>query len=653
MRRLLVLILTIILMFSSIIVTGCSSCSNEQEQVPQVNKDVIVNEPDFIYTIVYNSDADAIVKNAAVELQQYVKEVADIDFNISVDSNIKIKGKNKVISLGKTTFFDHYRSKVDFTALGTDGFVVKTVDNGNIYVDANTSEGVLFGVYDLLEKNFGVKFITPDVTHIPTTNGLIIYELNIVEVPAFEMRALYSRYIQTNPQFAAHMRMKVEFTYKDERFANFEMDAGAHKMLEYVPTSYFEEHNEWFWVYQGKVKDICYSHTGLLENGDIDNSLEISPVKLAIEHLYEKVIDPANNHIRYFNISQSDTRAQECCDCAKCIADSATYGRSGMVIRFVNAVSKGVKEKLAQAGISRDFGIVTFAYRWSEQAPWDYVNDKVLHDSVVPVDNVYVRIAPIYAHNYYTMQDDLQLDSVKRLFEGWKNTTDNVMIWTYATDFQGYMNYYPVYQTFGENFRLYRDMCAKYVMLQASHNEAMLWQDLMNTYIASKMLWNPDLNAEELKQEFLTYYFEDVASYVDSFIDNMDMQYAIILDESYPADQRPTMWCYTEEITNSKYYTSAFWNAQINILEEALNHIDSLNIKQEKKEVLASRINMVMLTPQYMYGLKYNEYHPEDSLGRYEFLKKFFKNCNDVGISMYTDASGIYELKFSLGYTEI
>ena len=651
MKKLLTSIMACILAFSVVFVAGCKNKEQTEETI-QVNKDVVVSTG-YDYKIVYDADADVIIKNAAVELQDYVKQVSGINLSIEFDDDVKIKDKTRVISLGKTKFFDYHRDKVDFDALGPQGFVVKTVDAGNVYIDANTSKGVLFGVYDFLEKNFGVKFIAPDVTHVPTNDGLVIHELNIEEIPAFEMRAYYSRYIQTNPQFAAHMRMQFEHTYEDERFGLFEMNTEAHRILEYVPASYYDTHPEWFWYYGNKVKDICYSHTGLLENGEIDKTLDVSPVTLAAEHLYEKVTDPANAHISYFQISQSDTYSTECCDCAGCMEQTSKYGRSGMVVRFVNAVSEVTKQKLAKNGISRDFNIVTFAYRWSELPPWDYANNKVLHKSVIPADNVYVRIAPIFTRNYYTMLDELQRDSVQKIFTYWQKVTDNLMIWTYDTDFQGYMTYYPVYRTFGDNFKLYKEMNVTYVMLQGAHNEPMLWQELMNTYICSKMLWNPELNVEELKNEFLTYYFEDASEYVKQFIDNMDMQYATFMDASYPEDQRPNTWCYSIDLQSSKYYTATFWERQLSVLEQGVEAVSKMDISEETKNTLLKRVNMVKLTPQYMFALKYSEYYPEDQTGRYYFLKEFFDNCAAVGINVCAESMNIEQLKYSLGYTAI
>ena len=224
------------------------------------------------------------------------------------------------------------------------------------------------------------------------------------------------------------------------------------------------------------------------------------------------------------------------------------------------------------------------------------------------------------------------------------------MLWSYNTDFVGYYTYYPTIQTFNQNFRLYQDMGMEYVMLQAAFNQGNLWQDDINTYVASKLLWDPTIDAETVRQEFIQYYYCEAAEYVTQFINNMDMQYAIFADESYPSNERPDLGTYTEEVLNPKYWSANFWNAQFTVLDKAIEAIEKSKHTPEWKTTLKNRVEAVRITPQYMVAMKYNEYYVNDMLGRKAFLDSFFGNLSSLGIVLYRENADIASLKHLLGY---
>ena len=103
------------------------------------------------------------------------------------------------------------------------------------------------------------------------------------------------------------------------------------------------------------------------------------------------------------------------------------------------------------------------------------------------------------------------------MFANWKKICKNFFIWLYSIDFGGYMIYYPTMHHWQEDLLLFKEMGVKYVMFESAFNCEEVWQDKLNGYVASKMLWNPNLNVEELKQEFITYYYAGVEDSVWKF----------------------------------------------------------------------------------------------------------------------------------------
>lgn len=599
------------------------------------------------FKIVYPETAGAAVRNAAEELQAYIEESSGVLIRIETSG---VTPETGVISLGKTPHLAQANLDLDYTTIGEDGFFLYTA-GGNVLIDANTERGILYGVYDFLEQIVGVKFLTHDETYVPVQTSIPLYKMDLRESPAIRNRVLLNAYMMGNAPYAAHLRMNNEYINIPEsyggRLGMFNDGIHpTHNMLEYVPVSYFEAHPDWFLVENGEPVDLCYSHVGILEDGSIDDSLSISPVKVAIETLKGFVLQSED---RYFMIGQMDR--YDCCQCADCREEEAKYKRSGMNIRFINAIYDGLMAELAAEGVEREIILCTFAYHWSSAAP---VNDdgEPMDETVIARDNVAVRLAPIQAYNYYSVQDKRQVTSVQQMFKTWPKVAKRFMIWTYDVNYANYLVYYPTMQHWQEDLRFYQEIGAEYVMFQAAYSTYIHWMDQMEAYVASKLMWNPDRSAEEVKQEYLKYYYGPIAAQISEFIDNFDLKYASFLDESYPAAQRPNTVMNSDDLLNPNLYTVAFWERQFELLDTAEQIVNTSDLSYEEKLRLIKKINMVRLTPQYMVAMRYDSYYPDDVWGKKAFLKEFFDNCAALGFTTYRENGSIEGLKVQLGYSE-
>jgi hypothetical protein len=275
-----------------------------------------------------------------------------------------------------------------------------------------------------------------------------------------------------------------------------------------------------------------------------------------------------------------------------------------------------------------------------------------MHPSVIPEDNVYVRLAPITADNYYGLSDPNQADDVRTMFADWSKITDRFLVWSYHTGFGGYYVYYPTMQHWQEDFKFYEANDTAYVLLQSAYEENEIWTNHMETYVASKMLWNPDLDAETLKQEFMAYYYQGFSEYVNEFIDNMDTRYALnMAGVGIPESLRPhSKIGGMNELLEPQLYSTAFWERQFEILALADKRIDELDISDAQKKIYHDRIAMIRITPQYMVAVRYDYYYPDDVFGKNKFLGEFFDNCKAVGANYWKESGQMNALKAQMGY---
>ena len=645
-------IIAVVLMLMTVLLAVSCSESPEKAETEPRQIGYLCENGIAKYDIVIPFNAGEAVKNAAEELTDYVYQATGARLSVKLDT--EISSGSPYISLGETSQLQDEALSIDYAALGSDGFVLKTVQ-GNYYIIAQTERGVLYGAYDFLEKVIGIKFIAYDYTYVPQTPTVALYETDDVQIPAIQNRCYLSNQLMHNREFAAHMRMTNEYIAQEEKYGGDigifrEIDA-VHNTLDYVTDAYYAQHPDWYFVYgegeSAEIYDIHFSNVGLNEDGTIDDSLEISPVKVAIANI-KRYIQESDSTI--FMIGQEDRTIT--CECSECKRQEAKFGRSGMIIRFVNAIVREVEAWMEEEGIERDIRFATFAYYYSQTAPVD-TQLQPLDPSVVPHEKLYIRLAPITAYNYYGLQDENQSIVIQNMMTGWTALTDRVMIWTYHTAYSGYLCYYPTMQHWEEDLRLYAEQDALYVLMQSAYQVNAIWINHMETYVASKMMWNPQLNVEDLKREFISYYYAGIEEYVIEFMDILDTHYATFMAPGgVDASLRPiTTIGGADSLMNPQLYSVNFWENIFDILDQADNKIETLDISEEEKTDLHDRVAMIRLTPQYMVMMKYDMYYPDDPFGKFEFYDAFFASCAKYDIQYVTEAQTIDGLKFNLGYT--
>src|SRR6185312_16657317 len=112
------------------------------------------------YQIVVPSKADALEKQAAQQLQQYLSKIAAAEIQVVAES--EYKGK-KAIYIGKTDYAN--AQKVDFKKIAGDGYLYKSAGK-NLIIAGGNKKGVLYGVYDFLEV-LGFRKLAPDYVYVP------------------------------------------------------------------------------------------------------------------------------------------------------------------------------------------------------------------------------------------------------------------------------------------------------------------------------------------------------------------------------------------------------------------------------------------------------------------------------------------------------
>ncbi len=633
----------------AVISLSLCACAGEGKG-ESVNGNVVMNNDLAVvvdgksdYKIVYPDKASECVEFAANELSTFIEESTGCKIEVVTDKDLQVAKYSRFISVGETSLWKDFEYTADLDELNYDGFRI-LFNNNVICISGARDRGTLYGVYDFLERYIGVKFYTADYTYVPKIESVSVPKKDITEIPAFQLRSYYSGDIFDDPLFAARSRMVAfagdeiaEYGYN----IKYDFEDPIHNSIYLLTTDYFNEHPEFYMEENGirTPKDICWSN-GIKDDGTLDEDMELSTVKIVIEAVKQMAID--NPTARYFMIGQMDT-TNTYCRCDTCNRIKTKYGLnySANLIRFLNVVAREMKKWGEENG--REINMVTFAYTYSEQPPVEREPDgsfSRVDDQVVCEDNLYVRIATANGNLYYANNDPRQT-AYANTFNGWASICDNFMIWDYVTNFREFHTYIPCFRTLVDNYRYYRDIGVEYVMSQAEYVENDSWQAKVKTWIASKLMWNPDLELSALLDEFLVGYYGKYAPSVKEMIDIYEDRISFFLSSD---EFRPSM--VMGGIGTHMHFKYSSWPIQIleraeNIMQKAVDAVDTdAELSEDEKLAMKKRLVTVLVTPKRMIWQNYKSYYGEEGYEGYRAELESLFNFVDITKT----GEGFYEI---------
>lgn len=690
-KRLLALVLSLLFVF----MFGCGG--GKQPAVPEpptpeptvddgINRNVtidhLIKDGQTDYKVVYRTGASSAEIYAAGELVNFVSQSTGVNFGMVVDSAVTEGVEGKYISIGKTTLFAKSDITVDYEGLNEDGFIIKTVGK-SMFIEADNMRGILYGVYDLLEKYLGVRFISSEVTYVPVVTELPLYETDILAIPAFAKRNLYSDSMRVDDALYARMRFNAPerpisdmyggrtdwyTAIRSEELASRYNSLKAmyphypdfnviHNAYYWVsPADYYESNPEFFArdekgnTIRDSAGTICQLNVmnGITQAGELDESMEVSVAKVALESLKKFIMDDPEANVFFFGNNDWNVYDRT----AETVAAEKLYGGyGGITVRFMNVLSREINKWLAQNNIDRKITLSTFAYLYTKEAP--VVEDgnggwKAAHESVIPDADVNIRIAPIELDWYYSVNDPNQIPEFSNLVKQWTYLTKNTMIWTYETNFGSYLAYYPSMRQWADNIRFFKEMNVNYLMMLDNYHGFGSWQSDLHTYVAAKMMWTPELKVQPLIDEFLYHYFgEQGAAAVAEIMNLFDDHFALLHqdDESFWVPFRDDD---NTTLNNPDNFPLELLEQVMELAKQAIeDNRNDTAIADKVRSERDRRFTSVLLTPQIMI-LKY-DYGAYYKTGRISFAAEFIKNAEYAGVVALSEVLSLINFKAQFG----
>ncbi|MGE9313496.1 DUF4838 domain-containing protein [Niabella sp. CJ426] len=423
------------------------------------------------YKIVISNIATTVEKKAANELQAYIKNISGYQIPIVTDQQKEIE--NEII-VGKTK-----RKLLGVSnSLFSNGDAISIVTSGSkLLINGGSRKGCLYSVYTFLEDYLGCKMYTKDDTYIPKTKNISIPFIKRVEHPAFDFRTTF---------FVDALDEKYCDWHKINYF--FEgMGTFAHTFSQLLPSDlYFKDHPEYFAYINGKrtPTQLCLSNNKVLT--------------IVKDNLKKQMA--AKPNLKFWSVSPNDV--YDYCNCSLCEPKhKRNNGYMGTLLPFVNQIASFFPNKV----------ITTLAYNQSAKPPREFIK---LRENLL----VIYCLSDINNGKPLANSSDAKAVVIRDQLSGWKKLTNNIYIWDYIVCFYNSLSPYPNLNTLQPNLKYYKDNNIPGVFEQGIGNIKSEFSEL-RTYLVAKLMWNPNLNFNDLINEFLSGFYGDASGDVRKYID--------------------------------------------------------------------------------------------------------------------------------------
>ena len=444
---------------------------------------------DAEHSIVVSEDASPCLRYAAEELRDWTEKTTGVKLSI-VSTPCALPTKAVVLEVGPR------KSNGEG---GADGFRLK-VEGDRLRIVGENSRGVLYGVYEVLERFAGCRWYASWHSVAPCRERIeVSADLDETHVPAFAMREPYWYDVTEHPEFAARLRVNSRSWRRlGEKFGGDPYRFGGglgschtfDKLLS--PKDWFDSHPEYFSMVKGRrIRDrtqLCLTNPEVL--------------RIVTSNVLERIRkDPG---AKFYGVSQNDW--YNFCECPACKAvDDEEESHAGTMIRFVNAVAESVEKEFPRARIE------TLAYQYTRKAP----------KKTKPRSNVVPCLCTIECDFARPIDNSPFKENAAfcKDIADWSRLTDFLYVWDYTTDFANYTMPWPNVYALQGNLQFFRRNGVKAIFEQGAYQGRHADFAELKAWLLAKWMWNPDLPLKDLLDDFFAGYYGKAAPFVRDYFE--------------------------------------------------------------------------------------------------------------------------------------
>jgi hypothetical protein len=466
-----------LLFFVAILISTLSFSQKKSKKTKTADEHIVLAENNSSrYTILIPAHATSYETQAATVLQSYLMQISGAALPIITAD--KHRSPYEIV-LGQNERIDELSTNINYQTLKEDGFVIKT-DSSRLIIAGGSEKGTLYGVYTFLEKYLGCRMYTSTVKIIPSNPHIILPKISDQQVPVIGFRDTHYRATWHAEYTDWH---KLDHAPDGERT---DWGMWVHTFNELVPPQvYYQPHPEYFAMVKGTrlPTQLCLANPAVLE--------------ITIQNLRKKIAQ--NPAAKYWSVSQNDNRDYCTCDLCRSL-DSIEGSPSGSIISFVNKVADQFPDKM----------ISTLAYEYGRHAP----------KTLKPRDNVNIMLCSIEAYRDKPLTQDTASAEFVKDVKDWGKISKDIIIWDYVIQFNHLLSPFPNLHVLQPNLQFFAENGVN-AMFEQGNREIGGEFAALRSYMISKLMWDPYLNADSVMNDFLNGYYGAAGKPIRQYIDLM------------------------------------------------------------------------------------------------------------------------------------
>lgn len=480
-----------------------------------------------VWTIQLPAQPDPAEAYAAEELQATLEKISGVKLAIKRSDEAATASTIVIGSLASSAEVRRQAARLQLTAGTVEQLAVYTLD-GKLYLAGNQPRGALYAMYSFVQQDLGCRWFWPgdDGEFIESRAMLTLPELARHEQPAFRFREMtpcwLHYHVPTEIWMARNFLNGGSRTHAVRDQAGFYRIGGGHSVS--LSEKQFTEHPEWFSLINGK-RDPS-GQAGCWANPDFTQFI-----------VNKLIVEARTNRLEIMNAFPADITQR--CECDACQAISSDPSARWFIYYYqlIGEIRKELPDLLFA-------GIAYQEYRTVPAAPVQGLE--------------YVEHCQ-YSRCYVHLMDNQQCQLNQKTLDELKRWQAMAPMGIYGYEFDTFTPsmYQPCWNMLADEIRLYRDL--KLVRMKtelsvrypkdATRAEFPQQAHRLPNYLYARLLWNPDLNVEDLIRdwcekihgpaaaEMLAYHlamakaWDSMISHLTYFGANPDGTSAVLLNE--------------------------------------------------------------------------------------------------------------------------
>ena len=537
--------------------TGCVNAQVPPQNSVQNGAIHLAQNGKSSYVIALAKDAIPAEKTAAEQLQKYFQQITGAQIPIESETAVNANAPQILVGAGE-------RVKVllpqqDWKSLGSDGIVIKTVGK-NLILAGGRPRGTLYAVFQFLEDSAGCRWWTPTENTIPHKSTFTVAEQNVVYMPPFSYREHFTTSVRVDPEFATIMRENGHHQKQTPEWGgHYTMLGFVHTFSQLLPPEkYFSQHPDWYSDPANGNKP-CTAASKM-------PAAQLTQLNLSNPQMLDELTKQAlawikeNPDAGYISISENDNH-NYCQDAPSVKLAEQEGSQAGPLLKFVNQVAGRIHQQYP------DFKVETLAYHATQKPP----------KTIRPAKNVVIRLAPLGADYGHPLNSDENAETRSNLLE-WSKIAPELFVWNYVTNFHNTVFPHPDWQGLGPDLRFFAANNVQGVFEQGdSYTNGVGDFVQLRTWLIAHLMWNPQLDQQQLTTEFLQGYYGAAAPYLQ--------QYLTLIEKSFLA-QKVRLSSFN---ANFAFLTPEVTNQSIRLFQQAADAV-------KDNKVLSDRVHRESLS---------------------------------------------------------